>query len=78
MLFYSENYSLLVPSVLEIYSASPFIPPIIDDLVLSQHIVDGSLYLDPLVIISFLSLLLCIVLRSPEAAVQKYSQKKVF
>lgn len=50
------NYILLMFSLLENCLTTPFIPPIIDDLALSQHMIDGSLYLGPLVI-TFLSLL---------------------
>ena len=61
---HSGNCSLLTPSLLELYSTAPFIPAIIDGLALYQHIVDGSLYLGHLVI-SFLSLLLFTIRRSP-------------
>ena len=54
--FHSMNYILLMFSLLENCLTTPFIPPIIDDLALSQHMIDGSLYLGPLVI-TFLSLL---------------------
>ena len=53
-----------MPSLLESCLIAPFIPPIIDDLALSQHIVDGSLYFDRLVF-SFLNLWLRTILRSP-------------
>ena len=53
-----------MPRLLESCSTALFIPPTIDDLALSRHIVDGFLFLDPLVI-SFLSLLLPAILGSP-------------
>ena len=43
-------------SLLENCLTASFIPPIIDDLALSQHMIDSSLYLGSLVI-TFLSLL---------------------
>ena len=62
--FHSENCSLLMPNLLERCSTVSFNPSTIDDLALSQDIVDGCLYLGPLVI-NFLSLLLRTILRSP-------------
>ena len=37
-------------SLLESGSSAPFIPSIIDDLAFSQNIVNGSLYLGPLLV----------------------------
>ena len=48
--FHLEICSILMPSLLESCSTTPSIPSKTNDLALSQNIVDGPLYLAPLVI----------------------------
>ena len=63
-IFHFRFFSLLMPSLLECCYTAQFITSPIDDLVLFQLIVDGSLYLG-LLVISFLSLLFCTIHRLP-------------
>ena len=63
-IFHFRFLSLLMPSLLECCYTAQFISSLIDDLTLFQLIVDGSLYLC-LLVISFLSLLFCLIRRFP-------------